>query len=1111
MDESGDVVIDVDYEFSAPKWFDFIEGESDEQIRDAQLWFDTNLTYAPSPFMYKVKATRTVQLDSLCDFGVAETSQKEAVPSESTSSSNTIKNVTLEPEKQIAKIEHEPAENKENVISKEAKDEHTESIHSEACVDEKTKDVTVEHIQTAKSTHLSQGTEACTPKPPVASQKNKNTLQTESKKQQTARKIASAVKNPSVLKSKSKQQISQPKGSKTPATVRRDASQVNKVGATSNLALENQAIKRQKLDGGKTRQILNVKPQILPHKARPGVVNGGNSNLVTPSNDKSRKKYVREPASASVPFVSMAEMMKKFQSGTRNMNLPPRPSSASQGGESSQVMQRKPKLTLTRPTEPAFQTSQRVRSVKLKSSAELEEEMMAKIPKFKARPVNRKFSAPKWFDFIEGESEDQIRDAQLWFDTNLTYAPSPFMYKVKATRTVQLDSLCDFGVAETSQKEAVTSESTSSSDTIKNVTLEPEKQIAKIEHDPAENKENVISKEAKDEHSESIHSEACVDEKTKDVTVEHIQTAKSTHLSQGTEACTPKPPVASQKNKNMLQTESKKQQTARKIASAVKNPSVLKSKSKQQISQPKGSKTPATVRRDASQVNKVGATSNLALENQAIKRQKLDGGKTRQILNVKPQILPHKARPGVVNGGNSNLVTPSNDKSRKKYVREPASASVPFVSMAEMMKKFQSGTRNMNLPPRPSSASQGGESSQVMQRKPKLTLTRPTEPAFQTSQRVRSVKLKSSAELEEEMMAKIPKFKARPVNRKILEAPTLPAMKRSTPQVPEFQEFHLETMERANQNAETSTVASTEALPPIHQWKPRLTTPKTPPLQTLLRARPPTMKSTEELEKEELENAPKFKARPLNKKIFESKGELGLFCNKKRQVTVPQEFHFATDERIPPPTASVTDLFDKLSLCSDSHNPKPIPRNTAPNPFHLHTEERGAEKEKRFVMEIIHKQIEDEQARIPKATPYPYTTDYPVAQPILKEDPIPVPEKVRRPLTEVQEFDLHVVSRAADRAEFDKKIKEKEMMYKRYRDEAESAKMMEEEKALKQLRRTLVPHARPVPNFNKPFLPRKSSKGVTKPRSPRLKIIERTERRKMVVAAATSSAASNMR
>lgn len=55
-------------------------------------------------------------------------------------------------------------------------------------------------------------------------------------------------------------------------------------------------------------------------------------------------------------------------------------------------MQRKAKLRLTRPKEPEFETSQRVRSVKIKSSAEIEEEMMLKIPKFKARPVNKKVS-----------------------------------------------------------------------------------------------------------------------------------------------------------------------------------------------------------------------------------------------------------------------------------------------------------------------------------------------------------------------------------------------------------------------------------------------------------------------------------------------------------------------------------------------------------------------------------------------------------------------------------------------------------------------------------------------------------------------------------------------
>ncbi|KAK9075100.1 hypothetical protein SSX86_003419 [Deinandra increscens subsp. villosa] len=740
--------------------------------------------------------------------------------------------------------------------------------------------------------------------------------------------------------------------------------------------------------------------------------------------------------------------------------------------------------------------------------------------------LDYEFDAPKFFDFIEGETQDQIRQAQLWFDTALTYAPSPFMHKIKTSRNVQLDSLCDFTESEISQKESVPPCEASNSN--KDTTLEPEKQSAKTDLDPADTKLDAASK---DEHNESLPNQLSVVEKTNEIKKDlKNEQSKISNSSQGAELCTPKPPMATQMTKNMLQTESKKQQTARRIASAVKNPSVLKSK-----------------------------TPNLVQENQAIKRQKLEGGKTRQILNIKTQILPHKARPGVAN---ANLnASPSAARSRieerKMYVREKP--PVPFVSMAEMMRKFQSGTRDQHLPPRPSSSLSHGDASQVVKPKPKLTLTRPKEPSFETSQRARPVKLKSSAELEEEMMAKIPKFKARPINRKILDGPTLPAMKRSTPQMPEFHEFHLETMERANQNAETSTVASTEAAPQVHQWRPHLTTPKTPPLQTLLRARPPKIKSTEELEREELEKAPKFKARPLNKKIFESKGDLGLFCNKKRQVTIPEEFHFAVDERIPPPTGNVSDLFDKLSLCSDTHSQKPIPRYTAPNPFHLHTEERGAVKEKKFVMEIIHKQVEEERARIPKATPYPYTTDYPVvppkpepkqctrpepfqlesvarheeevqkereerrrleeeearmrmfkAQPVLKEDPIPVPEKVRRPLTEVQEFDLHVDHRAVDRADFDKKIKEKEVMYKRYRDEAESAKMMEEEKALKQLRRTLVPHARPVPNFNKPFLPRKSSRGVTKPKSPRLKVTER-RKFKMVVAAATSSAASNMR
>lgn len=55
-----------------------------------------------------------------------------------------------------------------------------------------------------------------------------------------------------------------------------------------------------------------------------------------------------------------------------------------------------------------------------------------------------------------------------------------------------------------------------------------------------------------------------------------------------------------------------------------------------------------------------------------------------------------------------------------------------------------------------------------VQNRPKLTLTRPKEPEFVTSQRARPLNVKSSAELEEEMLAKIPKFKARPVNKKVM-------------------------------------------------------------------------------------------------------------------------------------------------------------------------------------------------------------------------------------------------------------------------------------------------------------------------------------------------------
>ncbi|KAM3217805.1 hypothetical protein P3L10_027248 [Capsicum annuum] len=775
------------------------------------------------------------------------------------------------------------------------------------------------------------------------------------------------------------------------------------------------------------------------------------------------------------------------------------------------------------------------------------------------------FSAPKFYDFINGETEEEKRKAELWFENEINYAPSPFMQRIKSGRTIQLESLCDFTKDEELQdnarpvrpngkeEPAVVVTSSGSKEEVRPNGNEERATVLKssgsteevrpngneeraavltssgiketvrpsgIEECAAElsssgNKVEVMPNEIEKPAAELASSGSKVVVMPKEIVkesggslpdVESVQ-----HQSNVEEVSTPAPPMISQKSdKN---TDSKKRQTAKKIASILRNPSALKTKARLQQSQLKKNSNPASARKQAITKSAVG-THNLAQENQAIKRQKLEGGKS------KPN-LPHKAKVGVASSSSTlfALTAEVHKQDRKMYAREPVP---PFVSIAEMMKKFQSSTREMSLPPMSNSTSQDDPAGK-MQRKHKLILTRPKEPEFVTAQRVRPTRVKSSAELEEEMMAKIPKFKARPLNKKILEVPTLPALPKSTPQLPEFKEFHLQTMARANQNAETSTVASIESTQ-SHQWKSlHLTAPTSPVLKTSLRGRPPRIRSSKEMEKEELEKVPKFKARPLNKKIFESKGDLGMFCNTKRQVTVPQEFHFATDERILPP-ANVADelLFGKLPLNSESQNDKTIPRNTTPNPFRLSTEERGAEKERKLFTELLHKQIEEEKSRIRKANPYPYTTDYPVippkpepkkctkpepfqleslvkheqetwrhmeercrmeeeeakmrnfkAQPVLTEDPIPVPEKVRKPLTEVQDFKLRVDNRSLDRAEFDKKIKQKEMMHKRYREETESARMIEEEKALKQLRRTLVPHARPVPKFDHPFLPQK--------------------------------------
>lgn len=41
-------LIDQTYEFLAPRWFDFVNGETEDEARRAELWFQSALSCAPS-------------------------------------------------------------------------------------------------------------------------------------------------------------------------------------------------------------------------------------------------------------------------------------------------------------------------------------------------------------------------------------------------------------------------------------------------------------------------------------------------------------------------------------------------------------------------------------------------------------------------------------------------------------------------------------------------------------------------------------------------------------------------------------------------------------------------------------------------------------------------------------------------------------------------------------------------------------------------------------------------------------------------------------------------------------------------------------------------------
>uniref|UniRef100_A0A0E0FDF6 RRM domain-containing protein n=1 Tax=Oryza meridionalis TaxID=40149 RepID=A0A0E0FDF6_9ORYZ len=145
---------------------------------------------------------------------------------------------------------------------------------------------------------------------------------------------------------------------------------------------------------------------------------------------------------------------------------------------------------------------------------------------------------------------------------------------------------------------------------------------------------------------------------------------------------------------------------------------------------------------------------------------------------------------------------------------------------------------------------------------------------------------------------------------------------------------------------------------------------------------------------------------------------------------------------------------------------------TIQRPFNLRTERRGKLKEESLVQRMKNKLLEEERLRNPVAQGLPWTTDVP-------ENPVkPLGKEPTEPIDVV----LHSEIRAVGRARFDHQVAERNSFLEKLNMERERQQKLDEELEIKQLRKEQVPRAHPMPDFSKPFVPKRSVKPQTEKR-----------------------------
>ncbi|RUS26201.1 hypothetical protein BC938DRAFT_471081 [Jimgerdemannia flammicorona] len=313
-----------------------------------------------------------------------------------------------------------------------------------------------------------------------------------------------------------------------------------------------------------------------------------------------------------------------------------------------------------------------------------------------------------------------------------------------------------------------------------------------------------------------------------------------------------------------------------------------------------------------------------------------------------------------------------------------------------------------------------------------------------------------------------------------------------------------------------------------------VTYPKSPKLLTKYRSKPTTSAlSTEEREMQDIEKAGHFKAHPVNRKIFESAGDLGVPRIKKPELTIPHSPAIHKPKPTPPPPPSPPRIIraNPIRLPEEPFQPKIEHRIIKPKDFHLPGDEAAARRKKEMEEKLKREREEEERKRNFKAqpkpkqqmAPLPPARTFPLTQPepftfvtdargeqyqasfreklqmwqqIEKENkrfraqPIPAftekafqPNKSTKPLTQTDNVQLYTAVRAAERRVLDDQKKEREAIDEKVKEKKRKEDMEREKQDIRQYRRKLVHKAQPVKQYSSVQI-QPSDKQLTEPISP---------------------------